>query len=150
MNKVENSEKGTTLTVLGQNTSFEGDLDFTDNLCITGKFKGRIHTKGDVRLSKTASCEVSTLTASSVIIEGKITGDIEAKSKAELCSSSVVKGNISTSLLRIEESAYFDGKINMLENSDKVAEDALASEEIFKKTSAEFRSSLVMKTQQVE
>ena len=54
------------LTVFGQETEFDGVLEFTDNLVITGKFKGEIRATGDLEIEKGAVCDVEKMTASSI------------------------------------------------------------------------------------
>ena len=56
------------LTVFGQETEFDGVLEFTDNLVITGKFKGEIRASGDLEIEKGAVCEVEKMTANSIVI----------------------------------------------------------------------------------
>ena len=58
------------LTVFGQETEFDGVLEFTDNLVITGKFKGEIRATGDLEIEKGAVCDVEKMTASSIVIAG--------------------------------------------------------------------------------
>ena len=62
------------LTVFGQETEFDGILEFTDNLVITGKFNGEIRATGDLEIEKTAVCSVSAMAANSITISGKVTG----------------------------------------------------------------------------
>ena len=38
------------LTVFGQETEFDGVLEFSDNLVITGKFHGTINASGDLEI----------------------------------------------------------------------------------------------------
>lgn len=65
------------LTVFGQETEFDGVLEFSDNLVITGKFHGTINASGDLEIEKTAVCDVDKMSANSIVVSGKITGDIE-------------------------------------------------------------------------
>ena len=39
------------LTVLGEETSFDGFLSFTDNLVITGSFSGTIESDGNFEIA---------------------------------------------------------------------------------------------------
>lgn len=40
------------ITVLGEETCFEGYLEFTDSLVVTGKFEGTIKSEENLRLPK--------------------------------------------------------------------------------------------------
>ena len=84
------------LTVFGQETEFDGILEFSDNLVITGKFKGEIRATGDLEIEKGAVCDVDKMTANSIVISGSVTGDIFADERVEMCSGSIVHGDVET------------------------------------------------------
>ena len=126
------------LTVFGQETEFDGVLDFTDNLVITGKFHGTIKATGDLEIDKSAVCDVDTISASSVIISGQVKGNVEAKNHIELCSGSHVKGDLTAAKLRIADNVEFEGKISMIEQSPDL--------DIFSVASDEFKKSLYLRS----
>ena len=66
--------KNGNVTVLGQETEFYGDLKFTDNLVITGKFEGKIDATGNLKIDKTGTCKVDKISADSILIAGVVTG----------------------------------------------------------------------------
>ncbi|MBQ0051323.1 MAG: polymer-forming cytoskeletal protein [Treponema sp.] len=117
------------LTVFGQETEFDGILEFTDNLVITGKFKGEIKATGDLEIEKSAICNVDKMTANSIVISGNVTGDMEAQERVEMCSGSVVRGNVSTGRIRIADDVDFEGQVSMIEGVPEVNLFAVASEE---------------------
>ena len=51
------------VTILGQETDFEGVMEYTDNLVVTGKFRGIIKSTGALEIDKSAVCEVEKITA---------------------------------------------------------------------------------------
>ena len=61
-------------TILGSETSFDGVLEFTDNLKINGKFNGTINSNGNLDIDKAAVCTVDKMSASSIVISGSVTG----------------------------------------------------------------------------
>lgn len=129
------------LTVFGQETEFDGVLEFTDNLVITGKFYGTINATGNLEIDKTAVCKVDKMLAQSIVVSGQILGNIEAQEKVELCSGSKVKGDIKTSNLRIADNVEFDGQISMLPENPDI--------DIFELASSEYKNSLIMKKNEV-
>lgn len=129
------------LTVFGQETEFDGVLEFTDNLVITGKFHGTINATGNLEIDKTAVCKVDKMLAQSIVVSGQILGNIEAQEKVELCSGSKVKGDIKTSNLRIADNVEFDGQISMLPENPDI--------DIFELASSEYKNSLIMKKNEV-
>lgn len=126
------------LTVFGQETEFDGVLEFTDNLVITGKFKGEIRATGDLEIEKGAVCDVTKMTAKSIVISGTVTGDIDASERVEMCSGSVVHGDVETARIRIAEEVEFEGEISMLEKEPEV--------NVFSVASKEFKDALVIKS----
>lgn len=126
------------LTVFGQETEFDGILEFSDNLVITGKFSGEIKAAGDLEIEKTAVCNVSKMTANSITISGNVTGEIEAPERVEMCSGSVVRGDVSTGRIRIADDVDFEGQISMIDNVPDV--------NIFSVASEEYKKALILKS----
>ena len=119
------------VTVLGQKTEFIGDLEFTDNLVITGKFEGRIESSGNLKIDKMAHCQVTKIAADSILVAGDVAGDLYAASKIEIASGSRVMGDIATLRLRIDDNVDFHGQVTMLEAAPDV--------DIFSLTAAEYK-----------
>ena len=126
------------LTVFGSETEFDGVLEFTDSVVITGKFHGTINASGNLEIEKNAICNVDNMKAQSVVISGQVTGNVEGKERIELCSGSKVKGDLTSARLRIADNVEFDGKVAMI--------DEIPSTDIFAVGSQEFKNSLVMRT----
>ncbi len=119
------------VTVLGQKTEFVGDLEFSDNLVITGKFEGKIQSSGNLKIDKTGRCQVSKIEADSIFVAGSVTGDLNASSKIEIASGSRVVGDICALRLRIDDNVDFHGQVTML--------DAVPDVDIFSLTAAEYK-----------
>ena len=126
------------LTVFGQETEFDGILEFTDNLVITGKFSGEIKAAGDLEIEKGAVCEVKKMVANSIVISGSVIGDIDASERVEMCTGSIVHGDIKTARIRIAEDVEFEGQISMIEQEPAV--------ELFKVASKEYKDALLLKS----
>jgi cytoskeletal protein CcmA (bactofilin family) len=74
-----------------------------------GRVRGNVHVK-------------------SVVVQGKIEGDISASQRVELRNSAVVTGNIATERILMEEGAAFKGKLETGEKgkSEKVSSPSAA------------------------
>lgn len=131
-------EKSGNVTVFGEETEFDGSLEFTDNLVITGKFNGTIKATGALEIDKTAVCTVDKMSAESILVSGKITGNIEGRERVELCNGSKVQGDIRTARLRVGENVEFDGQVSMIEEIPDV--------DIFSVASSEYKNALIMKS----
>ncbi|MBQ5998515.1 MAG: polymer-forming cytoskeletal protein [Treponema sp.] len=135
-------EEHKTLTVFGPETEFDGVLEFSDDLIITGKFNGRIKATGNLEISKDSICTVEKMSARSIVISGSVTGNIEASERVEICSGGSVIGDIVTARLRIENNVNFEGQITML---DKIPE-----ENLFASASSEYKQAMVLRTDIIE
>lgn len=126
------------LTVFGQETEIEGVLEFSDELIITGKFKGTIKATGDLEIDKTAVCEVDSIDASSIVVSGKVSGNLNAEERIEICSGAVVKGDLKTTRIRIADNVDFEGQVTML--------DTIPDVDLFSVASEEYKQAMIVKT----
>lgn len=122
------------MTVLGEETCFEGYLEFTDSLIVTGKFEGTIKSEGKLEIARTAECEVDEMSASSIMIAGSVKGNINARDRLEIRSGSKINGDIKTRKLRIAENVEYQGAVTMLEDAQDV--------DVFSVSTSEFKEHL--------
>lgn len=126
------------LTVFGQETEFEGVLEFSDELIITGKFKGTIKATGDLEIDKTAVCDVDNIDAKSIVISGKVKGNLNASERVEICSGSKVSGDVKTARIRIADDVDFEGQVSML--------DTVPDVDLFSVASKDYKQAMIIKT----
>ena len=138
----EKTEEKKTVTVFGPETEFDGVLEFSDNLIITGRFNGRIKATGNLEVARDAICTVEKIVAKSVVVSGNVTGDIEASERVEICNGGIVKGNIVTSRIRIENNVEFEGDVTML--------NSVPEENLFAVASNEYKQAMVLGTDIIE
>ena len=125
------------ITIFGEETEFDGVLEFKDRLMITGKFNGKIIApSGDLAIDKNAVCTVDSIDANSIVISGNIKGNINANERVEICSGSVVDGNITTARIRIANNVDFNGEVTMLENVPEV--------DLFSVASSEYKQAMII------
>ena len=123
--------------VLDVDASMQGSLSFKDpvNLRINGRFEGILNTKGNLMIGEHASVNAD-IAGESIIVAGKVTGNVNATKELKLISPACVVGDIVTPLLSIAEGAVFEGSCKMLAHS-KTGEDhkqnvMMTSEELAK------------------
>ena len=119
MAKDEN-EKGKNETALGKETEFDGILEFSDNLIVTGKFSGTIKSNGTLVIAPSADCKVDSMTASKITISGNVSGNINAHESLEMKSGSRVVGDVSTKKLCIADDVEFHGAVSMLDDVPEI------------------------------
>ncbi len=125
------------ITVFGEETEFDGILEFKDRIVITGKFKGKINAPtGDLEIDKNAVCTVESIDVNSIVISGQLKGDINASERVEICSGSTVDSNIKTARIRIANNVDFNGEVTMLENEPEV--------DLFSVASSEYKQAMII------
>ncbi|MDD5428126.1 MAG: polymer-forming cytoskeletal protein [Candidatus Omnitrophica bacterium] len=104
--------------VLDVDASMQGSLSFKDpvNLRINGKFEGILNTKGNLMIGEHASVNAD-ISGESVVVAGRVTGNINALKELKLIAPACVVGDISSPLLSISEGAVFEGNCKMLAHS---------------------------------
>lgn len=99
-----------TFTEFGENSVIEGELKSKNSIKIKGKFRGTINSEKEVIFSESATF-TGTTKASSVTISGKFEGSIETLLLI-LKNGSSLKGEISTSKLKVECGSFINVKIS--------------------------------------
>ena len=114
MNNTPTSSKN----VLSSDVEIKGNLKFSGELTMEGKLEGEINTDGVLHLGETGAIN-GNVNVNSVIVRGKINGNVMAKDKIEIKSKAEVFGDIRAAKLVIEEGVTFVGKTEV--NPNKVA-----------------------------
>ncbi|MEL6195765.1 MAG: polymer-forming cytoskeletal protein [Myxococcota bacterium] len=99
-------------TVLGPESTFEGKLAFDGTVRIDGKFKGEVQTDNILVVGQGAKVD-ATITVGSIIVNGEVNGDINAKQSVEIHAPGKVRGNIATPQLVIAKGVVFEGSCKM-------------------------------------
>lgn len=101
-------------TVLGRDARFDGKLHFEGEVRIDGKFEGQIFTDDLLRVGRGAEVK-ATLEVGSVIIEGRVEGDVIAHTSVEIKAPGQLEGNVTTPSLVVEKGVVFNGSCTMSE-----------------------------------
>jgi len=104
--------------VLNADVEIKGNIKFAGELTFEGKLDGEIQTEGTLNLGDTAVIN-GNINAQSVVVRGKITGNINAKEKIDIKAKSELFGDIRAAKLVIEEGVTFVGKTDV--NPNKVS-----------------------------
>lgn len=95
-------------SVIGQESTFIGNLESMGTLRIDGHFKGDIKTKGDIFIGGKAVIE-GNIQARNIFLGGQVLGDIKAEGRVELNAVAKLHGTLEVGYLIIEEGAIFKG-----------------------------------------
>ncbi len=121
-NRVQNSID----TLIGADTRVEGDIHFSGGLRVDGQIKGNVTESADqastLILSEHGSIEGS-VTASKIVINGKVIGNVKAAQFIELQAKSSIKGDVNYKSLEMHTGAVIEGKLVYLGEHLPVLED---------------------------
>jgi len=104
--------------VLNSDVEIKGTLKFAGELTFDGKLDGDITSDGTLNVGDNAVVK-GNLNVNSVVLRGKINGNVTAKEKIEIKAKTELFGDIRSAKLVIEEGVTFVGKSEV--NPNKVA-----------------------------
>jgi cytoskeletal protein CcmA (bactofilin family) len=95
--------------VLSSDVEIKGTIKFQKELLIDGKVEGEINSEGVLTVGENADIRADIKTKS-IIIYGKLQGNIAVSERCELKSKCTLQGDLKAARLVIEEGATFIGK----------------------------------------
>ena len=105
-------------TMIGPGAAFEGTVTIPHGIRIDGTFKGKIEASEILTIGN-AGIVAAEIKAKSIIIGGKVSGNIIATERIELESNASLIGDLQTKDLVINEGALFHGRCSMKEISNQ-------------------------------
>ena len=104
--------------ILNSDVELKGILKFSGELTFDGKLEGDINSEGTLNLGDNAIVK-GNIDVASVVVRGKINGNVVAKEKIDIKARTELFGDIRAPKLVIEEGVTFVGKSEI--NPNKVA-----------------------------
>ena len=94
--------------------SMQGEISFKDpvNLHIQGTFEGKLHTKGQLTIGKTAQVKAE-IEGDTITIAGKVNGKVIARELLKVTSTGECIGEVQTARLSVEEGGILHGHCEM-------------------------------------
>jgi cytoskeletal protein CcmA (bactofilin family) len=113
-------------TIIGQQSRIEGDIHFSGGLHIDGRIKGGVIAEADsasvLTVSEHGSIE-GDVRVPTVILNGRVTGDVRSAERIELAAKARVDGNVYYNLIEMAMGAAVNGS---LVHSDETESSVLA------------------------
>jgi len=98
---------------IGESILFKGELSGKEDLVLEGTVEGRVDLP-DNQLTIGANGRAhAELKAKTVVVVGRVNGNIEASERCEIRSSGIVEGDVSAPRLMVAEGAVVNGSIEM-------------------------------------
>lgn len=118
MSTVPTNNNSASKNTLNSDVEVKGTLKFSGEMTFDGKLDGDINSEGTLNLGDNAVIK-GTIEVGSVVVRGKITGNIIAKDKIDLKAKTELFGDVRASKLVMEEGVTFVGKSEV--NPNKVS-----------------------------
>ena len=103
---------GPSRNVLSSDVEIKGTVKFTNDLVVDGRIEGEIQSEGNLTVGENARLKAEIKTGT-VVVYGKVHGNIIASERVELKATAEVVGDIKAKTLSIEPGAIFVGKSNV-------------------------------------
>jgi len=101
----------TSLTYIGANSEFQGNLHVEGNLRVEGIIHGTVEVRGDIEIASTGLIEGPEIRASNIMIHGVVKAHIIAEGKLTLSRTGRLEGDVAALALDIEPGAFYLGHI---------------------------------------
>lgn len=111
-------------TIIGENSFFEGRFMVNGGIRIDGRFEGEMLKVSHVTIGVKGKVK-SNISALSVIVEGVLIGNIDAKVRVMLLPTSRVYGDITTPEIIIQQGVIFEGKIKIVQDRSVSVKDEI-------------------------
>jgi len=109
-------------TVIGRNTTLEGDVHFAGGLHVEGVIQGDLiannKEKSILILTQKGRIE-GDIRGTVVVLDGEVLGNVTASVSLELAHHARVKGNVSYKTLEMEGGAVMNGVLSQLQSTDQ-------------------------------
>ena len=118
--KNQNPPGGSDIGLLGHDTRFEGTIRFSGTLRIDGVVVGDIHSEpgsGSMLVVHQSATVTGNIVSDSVLISGRVEGNITALERVDIFRSGTLKGDVRTGDIMIEGGADFEGYCHMNEQA---------------------------------
>ncbi len=99
-------------TSIGQKTKLNGTIIGTGHYIVYGEVDGDCDIDGAVVIGESGVWR-GNIKAHTVVVAGKVIGDITASDKMEIVSTAQIQGCIKSKVIAIAEGAVHDGKLQM-------------------------------------
>ncbi len=101
--------------ILSNDVEIKGSIKFQNDLTVDGRIEGEITSSGTLTVGENAEIK-GEIKTKSVIILGKVHGNVTVEDRCELKSRATLLGDLKATRLAIEDGATFVGKSEVTPN----------------------------------
>jgi cytoskeletal protein CcmA (bactofilin family) len=115
----DNKGMGRVDTLVGPDAVLKGTFTAKNSIRIDGEIHGNVNCEEGVVVGSKGLVR-GHIVAKSVVVSGRVKGNITASQRLELERGAIIEGDLSTPLLLVEEGASFEGSSHMEEAGNVV------------------------------
>ena len=120
------SQGGKFMAMIGQSIVFKGELTGDEDLEIDGQVEGTVNLKNHQLTIGANGNLKAEVTAKSIIVIGRVKGNLIATERIEIQATGVVEGDVRAPRLNVQEGAVLNGSIDMSTSSVSEAKQPVA------------------------
>jgi cytoskeletal protein CcmA (bactofilin family) len=98
---------------IGKSVVIKGELSGSEDLYVDGNVEGKIELRNHSLTIGPNGNVKADISAKSVVIQGKLDGNVNASERVDLRKSAVMAGDVTTARIAIEEGAFLKGKVDV-------------------------------------
>jgi cytoskeletal protein CcmA (bactofilin family) len=98
---------------IGKSVVIKGELSGSEDLYVDGNVEGKIELRNHSLTIGPNGNVKADISAKSVVIQGKLEGNVNASERVDLRKSAVMTGDVTTQRVAIEEGAFLKGKVEV-------------------------------------
>ena len=107
------------LANIGKSVVIKGEVSGSEDLYVDGEVEGSIDLRNHSLTVGPNGKVKASVSAKSIVIQGKVDGSLVASDRLDLRKSAVVTGDVTTQRIAIEEGAFLKGKVDIQKESGK-------------------------------
>ncbi len=116
-------------TIIGPDAVIKGQLHFEKGLRLLGKVEGEIDSGGELLIGEGATL-TGDAKAGTIRLDGRVKGNLTAKSKVQLSASARLEGDLHTARLEVAEGAVLVGRCTIGVDGKGQGQDAGSSKAV--------------------
>jgi len=99
-------------TRIGKSVVIKGDISGGGSIYLDGEFEGNVELNGSLTVGPAERVRAN-LQASSIVVQGRVEGDLYGLERTELKKSATVVGDIYTPRIAIEDGTSLEGSVHV-------------------------------------
>ena len=115
---LRNNDNNKITSILGPEVEINGDVKAVGSILIYGRINGNVMSTGTITTAKNSHIK-GDIQSDNAIISGYVDGDLKINNKTTLEKDCTLTGNLTTSIVVVEEGASFEGLCNMLGSNNQ-------------------------------